>query len=190
MRLILTFLLLLSFNLRSQTLSFTNCDSTDRVQTFYVELNPGSTYNWSVTGGTIISENLNRITVLFPNTESTFVISVIENNSTGCPGEQRKLLVESLPCKEEVIWIPSAFTPNGDDLNDVFYVMGLIPTERFSFEVYNKWGEKLFTTNDPNVGWDGTYKGSVVQDDVYVYKVFCMVNSRYFAKFGSITLFK
>jgi len=160
------------------------------VQTFYVDLNPGSTYNWSVTGGTIISENLNRITVLFPNTQSTFVISVIDNITAGYPGHQKKLLVESLPCDEEVIWIPSAFTPNGDGLNDVFYVMGLISGERFSFEVYNRWGERLFTSNDPSLGWDGTYKGKIVQDDVYVYKVFCMVNSRYFAKYGSITLFK
>ncbi len=190
MRLILTFLLLLSFNLRSQTLSFTNCDSTDRIQTFYVELNPGSTYNWSVTGGTIISQNSNKITVRFPDTESSFVISVIENNVSGCPGEERKLLVESLPCKEEFIWIPSAFTPNGDGLNDIFYVMGLISEQKFSFEIYNRWGERVFTTNDPNVGWDGTYEGVLVQDDVYVYKVFCMVNSRYFAKYGSISVLK
>lgn len=190
MRLILTFLLLLSFNLRSQTLSFTNCDSIDRVQTFYVELNPGSTYNWSVTGGTIISQNLNKIKVVFPNTESTFVISVIETNASGCPGEQRKLLIESLPCKEEVIWIPSAFTPNSDGINDVFYVMGLLSKEDFSFEVYNRWGENIFNTNDPNVGWDGTYKGQIVQDEVYVYKVFCKINSRNFAKFGTITVLK
>ena len=190
MRLILTFLLLLSFNLRSQTLSFTNCDSTDRVQTFYVELNTGSTYNWSVTGGTIISQNSNRITVLFPNTESSFTISVVENNASGCPGEERKLLIESLPCKEAVIWIPSAFTPNSDGLNDIFYVMGLVSNEKFSFEIYNRWGERLFATNDPTIGWDGSYQGQIVQDDVYIYKVFCMVNSKYFAKYGSVSLLR
>jgi gliding motility-associated-like protein len=68
--------------------------------------------------------------------------------------------------------------------------MGLISDEKFSFEIYNRWGERVFNTTDPNVGWDGSYKGTIVQDDVYVYKVFCMVNSRYFAKYGSITILK
>jgi gliding motility-associated-like protein len=115
---------------------------------------------------------------------------VIENNASGCTGEERKLLVESLPCSEEVVWIPSAFTPNGDGLNDVFYVMGLISDKKFSFEVYNRWGERVFATNDPNTGWDGTYNGKIVQDDIYVYKVFCTVNSRYLAKYGSISVLK
>ena len=171
MRLILTFLLLLSFNLRSQTLSFTNCDSTDRVQTFYVELNPGSTYNWSVTGGTIISENLNRITILFPNTESTFVISVIENNATGCPGEQRKLLVESLPCNEEVIWIPSAFTPNGDGLNDLWRIKELSYYPNCEVTIFDRYGQLIYYSKGYKNPWDGTKNGQPMTAGTYCYLI-------------------
>ena len=190
MRLILIFLLLLSFNLKGQVISLTNCDSLDRVQTFYVDLHTGSTYEWSVNGATILNTNENKVTILCPSLESSFTISVIERNANNCPGEARKLLVEITPCQDEVIWIPSAFTPNGDNRNDIFRVMGTISSKEFSLQIYNRWGELIFESNDVEVGWDGTYKGTLVQDDIYTYRVFCLVNSRYYLKYGSVTLIK
>ena len=190
MRLILIFLLLLSFNLKGQVISLTNCDSLDRVQTFYVDLHTGSTYEWSVNGATILNTNENKVTILCPSLESSFTISVIERNANRCPGDSRKLLVEITPCQDEVIWIPSAFTPNGDNRNDIFRVMGNITSKEFSLQIYNRWGELIFESNDVEIGWDGTYKGTLVQDDIYTYRVFCLVNSRYYLKYGSVTLIR
>jgi gliding motility-associated-like protein len=98
--------------------------------------------------------------------------------------------VEITPCQDEVIWIPSAFTPNGDNRNDIFRVMGNISSKEFSLQIYNRWGELIFESNDVEIGWNGTYKGTLVQDDIYTYKVFCLVNSRYFLKYGSVTLIR
>ena len=188
MKLIVTLFLLFSFNLKSQTISYNNCDSVDRIQKFYVDFHPESTYKWYLNNGTILSQDNNRVTVMFPDTSTNFVLSVVEFNQYGCQGEVRKIIIESKSC--ELIWVPSAFTPNDDNLNDVFKVVGKVDSKDFVLEIFNKWGERIFVSNDPSYGWDGTYKGRMVQDDVYVYKIICKINSKHFIKYGSVTLLK
>ncbi len=56
------------------------------------------------------------------------------------------------------VFIPSAFTPNGDGLNDYFGVLGDITVKDFSMQIFNKWGQRVFTTSDITQKWDGTYK--------------------------------
>jgi gliding motility-associated-like protein len=68
------------------------------------------------------------------------------------------------------LYIPNAFTPNGDATNDVFYVKGL-NVEKFHLMIFNRWGELIFESYDINNGWDGTYMGNEVQIDVYVWKL-------------------
>ncbi|HMU08920.1 MAG TPA: gliding motility-associated C-terminal domain-containing protein [Ferruginibacter sp.] len=57
------------------------------------------------------------------------------------------------------IFIPSAFTPNNDGLNETFGVLGDITVKSCSFQVFNKWGQMVFNTSDISQKWDGTYKG-------------------------------
>ena len=68
------------------------------------------------------------------------------------------------------LFIPNAFSPNGDASNDVFYVKGL-HAEKFHLMIFNRWGEIIFESYDINNGWDGTYMGNEVQIDVYVWKL-------------------
>jgi gliding motility-associated-like protein len=68
------------------------------------------------------------------------------------------------------LWVPSAFTPNGDGRNDVFYVEAT-GTNRFKMSVFDRWGLQIFTTTDRNIGWDGTYKGGPCQQDAYDYLI-------------------
>ncbi|MBK6832988.1 MAG: choice-of-anchor L domain-containing protein [Bacteroidetes bacterium] len=68
------------------------------------------------------------------------------------------------------IYIPNAFTPNRDVRNNVWFVYGTLVKE-IQILVYNRWGEKLFESNDIEKGWDGTYKGKMCQEDMYIYKV-------------------
>jgi gliding motility-associated-like protein len=77
-------------------------------------------------------------------------------------------------------YIPRAFTPNSDGLNDVFMpkATGLSP-EGFEMRIYNRWGELVFSSNDWEKGWDGTINGKPVPLDQYVCKV------RYFDKTGN-----
>jgi gliding motility-associated-like protein len=68
-----------------------------------------------------------------------------------------------------LIWFPNAFTPNGDGLNDTFHPIGN-GIEKFSMQIFNRWGTMVFETSSPETGWDGTYKGSLCPEETYVFK--------------------
>ena len=68
------------------------------------------------------------------------------------------------------LWIPNAFTPNGDGINNMFTVSSLGITELEAY-IYNRWGQLIFTWNTINGGWNGTYKGEPVKEDVYIYLI-------------------
>jgi gliding motility-associated-like protein len=67
-------------------------------------------------------------------------------------------------------WIPNAFTPDNNFLNEVFkpFVIGV---ENYRFYVFNRWGEKIFFTNRPEEGWDGTFQGKPCKSDVYAWLI-------------------
>jgi|GEM_PF-1960389 len=68
------------------------------------------------------------------------------------------------------IWLPNAFTPDGDGLNDQYRILGNIGRmEGVTFSIFNRWGERIFTTHDKYQGWDGHYKGVYAQLGTYVY---------------------
>jgi len=70
------------------------------------------------------------------------------------------------------IFIPNTFTPNGDNLNDVFNIKGIgIKTEGYMMEIYDRWGTLVYSTKELSKGWDGTVKGITAENGVYVYKV-------------------
>lgn len=71
---------------------------------------------------------------------------------------------------DALIGVPNAFSPNGDGVNDVIRVegKGIIELE---FRIFNRWGEKVFETNDRSVGWDGYYKGVLQEMEAYTYSV-------------------
>jgi len=68
------------------------------------------------------------------------------------------------------IYIPNSFTPNGDGLNDTFGAYGEAIRE-FRMQVYNRWGQMIFESNNVNNQWDGTHLGEKVPQGSYVYKV-------------------
>ncbi|MCB0790069.1 MAG: gliding motility-associated C-terminal domain-containing protein, partial [Flavobacteriales bacterium] len=72
-------------------------------------------------------------------------------------------------------YVPNSFTPDGDGVNDLFFMSSNIP-DFLSFEllVFDRWGEVIFDTEDPFEGWNGSYGNSgdtPVQDGVYVWKI-------------------
>ncbi|MET3885507.1 gliding motility-associated C-terminal domain-containing protein [Niastella sp. OAS944] len=95
-------------------------------------------------------------------------------NEGGCVTESSVTLL--VVCNGENIFIPNTFSPNGDGNNDVFFPRGKGISYIQRFRVYNRWGEEIFKqlafyTNDASKGWDGTYKGAPVNEDVFVYVV-------------------
>ena len=71
---------------------------------------------------------------------------------------------------EVLFFIPNAFTPNGDDLNDFFEARGQF-FQSFSLKIFNRWGELIFVSDNADVGWDGTFNGKPMPEAAYVYRV-------------------
>jgi len=68
------------------------------------------------------------------------------------------------------LFVPKAFSPNGDGINDVFTIYGE-NIEQFEIDIFDKWGELIYVSHSLNDSWDGTYKGRRVQVDVYTWKI-------------------
>jgi gliding motility-associated-like protein len=101
----------------------------------------------------------------FPANEPGIYYVRVELN--GCSQTDSILLS---PCESVPLWIPNAFSPNGDGRNDVFRPVGEI-VSGYSMIIFNRWGEQLFFTTDQTTGWDGTTKGSLCPTDSYIYKI-------------------
>lgn len=67
--------------------------------------------------------------------------------------------------------VPTAFTPNGDGINDIMKVRGWGIKSLIEFSIYNRWGERIYTSNDITSGWDGTFKGRPQPQETYTYIV-------------------
>ncbi len=93
-------------------------------------------------------------------------------------------------CGPPNIFVPNAFSPNGDGENDVLYVRGSVITD-VEFSVFDRWGEKVFETDDISRGWDGLYKGKLAEPAVFVYYLHavCGDGQTYFEK-GNVTLIR
>jgi len=70
--------------------------------------------------------------------------------------------------KDPKIYFPTAFSPNGDALNDRFFVRGQFIV-KFELSIFNRWGELVFTTNKKDGTWDGTLNGKPMAEDAYVW---------------------
>ncbi len=70
------------------------------------------------------------------------------------------------------IWVPNAFTPNGDGLNDYFRPKG-VNIVRMHLEIFDRWGSLIFTSDDPGSGWDGKSKGKEMPAGSYSYRLTC-----------------
>ncbi len=124
-----------------------------------------------------------------PVVNTTYYVTITDNN--GCTNlDSVSVVVREVTCVEPEIFIPNAFTPNGDNNNDKVYVRGNTIKE-LDFKIFDRWGEKVFETNDPKIGWDGYYKGEIANPAVYVYYVeaVCFNNEKFFKK-GNITLIR
>lgn len=93
------------------------------------------------------------------------------------------------PPPPSVYEIPSSFTPNGDNNNDVFLVYGSITA--MQLKIYNRWGEEIIVLRKPNDSWDGTYKGKKLESGVFVYSGYIITydNEKHDVK-GNISLIR
>jgi len=157
---------------------------------------PFQPFNWVVNGsGSIGCLNGSCDSVqLTINGSVTFIATAV--NSFGCSITD-SIHYDAFCNQGEQVYIPNAFSPDRDGINDVFMVQGrgiIVET----FKVFNRWGQVVydggsnFAPNAPAHGWNGTLNGKPVTEDVYVYiaKLRCTAsNISYFAK-GNVTLIR
>jgi gliding motility-associated-like protein len=90
----------------------------------------------------------------------------------------------------EAMYIPNAFTPNGDGINDFFFASKLNVIE-FEIIIFNRWGQVMFQSNDPAFRWDGNYDGAPAQCDDYGFGVTGIgYNGTRFSFSGTVTLLR
>jgi gliding motility-associated-like protein len=128
----------------------------------------GNTLGWWWDFGDSTSSTLSSPSHTYQRT-GQFNVRLISESFGGCR-DTIEQPVEVIP--EFTLFIPTAFTPNGDGVNEVFYVYGAEITT-FSMKMFDRWGNLIFESNDLYEGWDGRVNGGsvIAQQDVYVYKV-------------------
>lgn len=111
--------------------------------------------------------NTNYVTPIVDDT--VFVVVSIVDNISGCT-DTDSIFVCALDVPS--IFVPTAFTPDGDTDNDEVFILGdLDEFDLQEFRIYNRWGEMVFLSEDFTVGWDGTFKGEDQEMDVYTWYV-------------------
>ena len=88
------------------------------------------------------------------------------------------------------IYIPNAFSPDGDGINEIFKPQGRNITE-YQFDIYDRWGVRLFSTDKFTEGWDGTVNGKIAPIGVYVYQIKFTAYAKYeTVKIGKVSLIR
>jgi gliding motility-associated-like protein len=123
-----------------------------------------SQYNWAPTF--TLNDATSATPIASPANTTTYTVT--GTDSAGCSNTASVTVFADYTVKVGYA-VPNAFTPNGDELNKCFRVkyFGLI--QEFQLMIYNRWGENVFFTTNPNDCWDGTYKGSPCRPGNFVY---------------------
>lgn len=119
--------------------------------------------------------------------QGEYKICLTADNGYGCPDSTCKdipIIVTAL------VDLPTAFTPNGDNHNDIFIVRGK-DIVKMRLRIFNRWGELVFESRDPAVGWDGTYKGEPQEMEVYDWLLNATLkNGQEIFRKGNVTLLR
>ena len=116
-----------------------------------------------------------------------YLITLIATDINGCTDSITKpIYIE----EEFYIYIPNTFIPDGNRFNETFFG-SFIGVEWINIEIYNRWGERLFFSDQLDFEWDGRYKGQIVPDGVYTWKLLYRRNrSQEQQMYGHVTVIK
>jgi len=144
----------------------------------------GSTYTWTPPAGLSCTNCPDP--VASPTVTTTYTLTVTD--SLGCTAADTVTVFVDIACGE--LYLPNAFSPNGDHQNDVFYVRGNC-IKYLQFEIYNRWGEQVFMTTDNTIGWDGTWRNKPCEAAVFTYVLRAtLLDGTEVEKQGNISLVK
>ncbi len=131
----------------------------------FIDTDSDNTITWTPAGTLDDPTVINPLAT--PTETTTYTVNV--SDQFGCETSNSiSIAVVQPTCDERDVFIPNMFTPNFDNLNDVFQVESAF-LESMTLTVYNRWGEEVFSSDDQANGWDGTYEGEILEPDVYGY---------------------
>jgi gliding motility-associated-like protein len=127
-------------------------------------------YNWTFGNG-------NSSTINSPNNEyldpGYYVVTLIATNILGCKDSiSKEIFIE----EEHYIYLPNTFTPDKNRYNN-YFCASYIGINELTVAIYNRWGEVVFTSDQVDFLWDGTYGGVEAKSDTYIYKIEYVANS-------------
>lgn len=123
-----------------------------------------TSYSWTPATGLSCTDCSNPVAT--PVISTIYVVTGTDAN--GCSGTASVTITVNPFCNE--IFVPTIFSPNNDNGNDFLCAFGNC-FSKVDFAIYNRWGEKVFQTDDLQICWDGTYKGKPVNAEAFVYKL-------------------
>lgn len=127
----------------------------------------GSTYVWDLGDGTSGMTYFEPGLYSYPNFFlDNYLISLLVISDKGCR-DSTTLNVSA--DNEIVVYVPNAFTPNGDENNNVFLPIVPEGMDGYELEMYNRWGELVFRSFDSSIGWDGTHQGKLSPTGTYIW---------------------
>ncbi len=108
------------------------------------------------------------------NDTGRYFVELIATNNQGC--SDTLVLGQWIVMPNILYFIPNAFTPNDDEINDVFKIFGS-GIKKSELAVFDRWGEKVFYSNEKEIGWDGTFNNKKLNTGVYVYYAKLILNN-------------
>ena len=113
-------------------------------------------------------------------------ISALESGLKNVVSWSNQIMIDFNP----LVWIPNVFTPqNGDNINNTFHVFAA-NYKSYQIDIYNRWGEHIFNSTDPNKQWDGSFKGAICEEGVYLYRVVVIGAKDNIYRSGTVTLMR
>ncbi len=146
----------------------------------------GFNYLWSPAEG--LNTTTGETVIASPEESTFYTVEIIDGECIYTSGVE--LRVFDFTCGPPNVYVPNAFSPNGDGENDLLYVRGNFITD-LKFQIFNRWGELVFESSKLDDPWDGTYNGKPADPAVFVYHltVVCEDGQEHFEK-GNITLLR
>ncbi len=149
----------------------------------------GGSYSWDPATGLSCTNCPNP--TASPTVTTLYCVTVTDTN--GCTDQACVTVIVETPCALNYEYeVPNAFSPNNDGVNDVFSLQGWeYCVDQFVLNIYDRWGEKVFESDDPAKTWDGTYRGKSVDPAVFTFYISATnKKNEAFIKKGNITLLR
>ncbi|MCB0403121.1 MAG: gliding motility-associated C-terminal domain-containing protein, partial [Flavobacteriales bacterium] len=143
--------------------------------------------NWWWNFGGLDTSGMQNPSYTFPEDTGKYLVTLTVIDANGCTNTITNTAIVK---GEFAIYIPNAFTPDFDGMNDGFGPKGFgISTEDYGFYIFDRWGEILFESHTLFEPWDGTYKGKLVPNNVYVWRiVFQDLDGKTYKKTGHVSV--